>query len=194
MRVRLVSILVAAAGTVVTLAQSGNSSRPADPQQPPTFRTEANFVRVDVYPTRNGQPVPDLAREEFEVFEDDVRQSIQSFEHVMVRPAGPEAQRAEPSSIEASRQLVANPRNRVFVLFLDTPHVTVEGGWHAREPLIRLIDRILGPDDLVGVMTPRMSAGDVVFAQDRGDRGRPPRPLAVGAARHARDGGARATL
>ena len=41
----------------------------------------------------------------------------------------------------------------------------VESGWHAREPLIRLIDKILGPDDLVGLMTPKMSAADVVFAR-----------------------------
>ena len=53
----------------------------------------------------------------------------------------------------------------MFVLFLDTPHVSVEGAWHAREPLIRMIDRVLGPDDLVGIMTPKMSAADVVLAR-----------------------------
>jgi VWFA-related protein len=154
--------------TTIAVAQSGGTSKPAqgDTQQPPpTFRTEANFVRVDVYPTKDGKPVLDLKSEDFEVFEDDAPQTVQSFEHIVVTPAGPQAQRTEPGSIEESRQLVANPKNRVFVLFLDTFHVSVEGGWHAREPLIRLIDRILGPDDLVGVMTPRMSAADVVFAR-----------------------------
>lgn len=160
------SIALALTFTAALLAQSGTPERPvpANPQQPP-IRTGANYVRVDVYPTKDGRPVQDLAREDFEVFEDDQPQAIQAFEHILIRPAGPEAQRSEPSSIEASRQLVANPRNRVFVLFLDTPHVSVEGGWHAREPLIRMIDRILGPDDLVGVMTPKMSAADVVFAR-----------------------------
>lgn len=159
------SIALALTFTAGLLAQGGpDRPAPAPPQQPP-IRTGANYVRVDVYPTKDGQPVQDLAREDFEVYEDDQPQAIQAFEHIVIRPAGPEAQRAEPSSIEASRQLVANPRNRVFVLFLDTPHVSVEGGWHAREPLIRMIDRILGPDDLVGVMTPKMSAGDVVFAR-----------------------------
>src|SRR6185436_2141006 len=97
--------------------------------------------------------------------EDDKPQKVETFEHVVITPAGPEAQRSEPSSIEASRQAAANPRNRVFVLFLDTPHVTIDGAWHAREPLIRMLDRVLGADDLVGLMTPRMSANDVVLAR-----------------------------
>lgn len=164
MRTRMFGFLALAIGAgAISLAQSAATQQ----QEPPTqvFRTQANFVRVDAYPTRNGQPVLDLKAEEFEVLEDDKPQKIETFEHIMISPAGPEAQRSEPNSIEASRQLVANPRNRVFVLFLDTTHVTVDGSWNAREPLIRLIDRVLGPDDLVGVMTPTMSAGDVVLAR-----------------------------
>src|SRR6185503_5393095 len=155
----------------IAIAQSGATPppQPAPPaqkdQQPPIFRTEANFVRVDAYPTKNGQPVLDLKAEDFDILEDGKPQSIQTFEHVLVSPAGPESLRSEPNSIGASQQLAANPRARVFVLFLDTYHVTVEGGWHAREPLIRLIDRVLGPDDLVGVMTPKMAATDVVLAR-----------------------------
>lgn len=164
----LASIAIALSAATGALAQSGAAPQPAQGQPhqpPPPFRTEANFVRVDVYPTRDGKPVQGLQAEDFEVFEDGEPQVVQSFEHIVISPAGPEAQRAEPNTIEESRQLAANPRNRVFILFLDTPHVSVEGGWHAREPLIRLIDRILGPDDLVGVMTPRMSAADVVLAR-----------------------------
>ncbi len=146
-------------------AQSGGTAKPPQEQQPPVFRTEANFVRVDVYPTRDGKAVQDLRAEDFEVLEDGTLQSIQTFEHVVVRPAGPQAQRTEPGSIGESQQLAANPRNRVFVLFLDVPHVSISGTWNIREPLIRLIDRVLGPDDLIGIMTPKMSAKDVVLAR-----------------------------
>jgi VWFA-related protein len=154
--------LALAAGTIA-IAQSGASQQ--QEQQPQVFRTQANFVRVDAYPTRNGQPVLDLKAEEFEVFEDDKPQKVETFEHILISPAGPQSQRSEPSSIGASQQLIADPRNRVFVLFLDSPHVTVGGSWHAREPLIRFVDRLLGPDDLVGIMTPGMSAADVTFAR-----------------------------
>jgi VWFA-related protein len=160
-RCRILVSLAIALATATIAGQSGGS----DSQQPPTFRTEANFVRVDVYPTQGGKPVPGLRVEDFEVLEDGKLQAIETFDHVVVSPAGPQSERSEPNTIGASRQLAANPRNRVFVLFLDTPHVSVEGGWHAREPLIRLIDRVLGPDDLVGVMTPKMAASDVVLAR-----------------------------
>ena len=78
---------------------------------------------MDVYPTINGAPVQDLKAADFEVFEDGAPQAVQSFEHISFSPAGPQDQRSEPNTIEESRQLAANPRNRLFVLFLDTPHV-----------------------------------------------------------------------
>ena len=128
MRYRLLTTLsIALTGAAALIAQSGTTPPPQDQQPRPSFRTEANFVRVDAYPTHNGQPVLDLTAEEFEVFEDGKAQAVQTFERVVITPAGPEAQRSEPNTIEASRQLVANPRNRVFVLFLDTPHVSVSG-------------------------------------------------------------------
>ena len=40
--------------------------------QRPTFRAEANYVRVDVYPTADGRPVMDLTQDEFQVLEDGV--------------------------------------------------------------------------------------------------------------------------
>lgn len=174
------SFAFAAAAAASALAQSGTPQAPAgqaagqpagaakpaqQEPQPPVFRTQANFVRVDVYPTKGGTPVQDLRAEDFEVLEDGKPQTIETFEHVVVRPAGPQAVRAEPNTIGESQQLAANPRNRVFVLFLDVPHVSVTSTWHVREPLVKLIDRVLGPDDLIGVMTPKMSAKDVVLAR-----------------------------
>jgi VWFA-related protein len=172
----LTSFVLAAAGAAALSAAQSPASTPAQSQtpqsqsqqqdqRPPTFRTEANYVRVDAYPTRNGVPVQDLTADDFEIFEDNKPQAIQQFEHVLVSPAGPQSERAEPNTIGEMKQLMSNPRNRVFVLFLDIQHVTVEGAWHAREPLIRLIDRMLGPDDLVGIMTTRMSAADLVLAR-----------------------------
>ena len=43
--------------------------------QPPIFHTEANYVRVDVYPTKDGQPIPDLTKDDFEILEDKVAPS-----------------------------------------------------------------------------------------------------------------------
>ena len=164
MRSRIFGFLVlAATAGAIAIAQSGPP--PQQEQPPQVFRTQANFIRVDAYPTRNGQPILDLKAEEFEILEDDKPQKIETFEHILISPFGPQSERSEPNTIEASRQLIANPKNRVFVLFLDSPHVSIQGSWHAREALLRLIDRMLGADDLVGIMTPRMSAADLVLAR-----------------------------
>ena len=136
-----------------------------DAQQPPRFRVESNFVRIDAYPLRDGKPVMDLKGEDFQVFEDGAAQKIETFEHVVVRPAGPQSERTDVSSQRESLQAAANPRNRVFIIFLDTPHVMVDSAHNINEPLIRLLDRIIGPDDLVGVMTPAMAANQIVLGR-----------------------------
>jgi VWFA-related protein len=162
---RFVSIL-ALAGAAGALAAAQTTTPPQDqPQQPPKFRVESNFVRVDAYPLKDGKPLFGLRAEDFEVLEDGVPQKIETFEHVVVRSAGSQEERLDPGSQREMLQATANPRNRVFIIFLDTPHVTVEGAHGINEPLIRLIDRILGPDDLVGVMTPAMAASQIVLGR-----------------------------
>ena len=161
MALRLVVVSLSLCITTVMAAQSGTGTAQ---DQPPTFKAQTNFVRVDVYPTRNGKPVDDLRAEDFEVQEDGAPQTITAFEHVVVH-SQPGAARIEPNTIAESRQLAADARNRVFVLFLDLPHVSVEASRDSVEPLIRLLDRLLGPDDLIGVMTPGMRPADLVLSR-----------------------------
>jgi VWFA-related protein len=151
----LLVALVAASSAIIAAQQ---------PQQP-TFRTEANFVRVDVFATLRGVPVRDLKAEDFDVFEDGVPQKVSSFEYVQVRTGTPQEMRDEPNTIQQSRDAMKNPRARVFVLFLDKGQVSIDGAWHSREPLIRLVDRMMGPEDLLGIMTPEMAPSDIVFAR-----------------------------
>src|SRR5262249_13311491 len=79
--------------------------------------------------------------------------------------AGPQETRIEPNTVAASRAMLENPRARVFVVFLDTHHVDVGGSHNIRKPLVEALDRLIGPEDLVGVMTPYMSASDIAFAR-----------------------------
>ena len=163
--------LIALAALAVITSSAQQQPAPADPAQqqppqpPPRFRVEANYVRVDVYPTKGGVPVQDLTQDEFEVLENGARQQVQAFEHIVVSPAGPQSLRVEPGTVRAGEQAAANPRNRVFVFFIDRAHVSFEGAGAIRESLIRLIERILGPDDVVAVMTSDMSAGDITFGR-----------------------------
>jgi VWFA-related protein len=145
---------------------TGGAAAGQPPQQPPApFRTETNFVRVDAYALRAGSPVVDLRAEDFELFEDGVPQRISAFEHVLIAPAGPQETRLEPGSVRQAEAMAAGPRNRVFVIFLDVPHVDVGGSHAIQEPLIRLMDQVLAAEDLVAVMTPEMSPSQLTFAR-----------------------------
>src|SRR5436190_8052961 len=162
--VSLIAVLLA--GAILTSTSPRAASQATQDQPPqPTFRTEVNYVRVDVYPTRDQMPVTDLTQDEFEVFDNGTLQKIEQFERVAIRAAGPQETRIEPNTVRQSRSMLENSRSRVFVLFLDTYHVDVGGSRNIREPLVDALDKVIGADDLVGVMTPTMAAGDIAFAR-----------------------------
>jgi VWFA-related protein len=146
-----------------TLAVAVLAQTPAPPQ--PTFRTEANYVRVDAFPTKDGAPILDLKADDFEVLENGVPQKIEQFEHIAIRAAGAQDVRIEPNTVRESLAMAQNSRARVFVLFLDYNHVEVEASHRIRQPLIEALNRLIGADDLVAVMTPEMSPSSITFAR-----------------------------
>jgi VWFA-related protein len=94
-----------------------------------------------------------------------VAHKIETFEHVRVRPAGPQETRIEPNTVRESRAMAAEPRARVFVIFLDTYHTQVDGSHNMRLPVVRFLDRVIGQDDLVAVMTPEMSPAQLALGR-----------------------------
>ena len=162
MRTRL-SVLLCLIAVATLAAQDGGSQR--EPAQP-VFRSGASYIRVDMYVTRDGKPVNDIQASEVDVLEDGVLQKIEAFEHVQVPRRGTEAVRPEPDGVTASRAAAADPRARVFVIFLDTYHTQLEGSANVRQPLVKFLARVLGPDDLVALMTPEMAASDITFGRN----------------------------
>jgi len=120
-------------------------------QAPPAAPLDPTLVRLDVYPTSSGLPVTDLLASDVEVVEDDVPQKIESFEHVMLGPDQPPGGRA-----------------RTFVVFLDTYFTNVASSREVRTSLAALLDRLVGPDDFIGIMTPDMAASDMTLAHRTG--------------------------
>lgn len=131
----------------------------------PTFRVEASYVRVDVYPTANGSPVADLIADDFELLEDGVPQRITQFERVVLSSTTSREERRDPTSAADGRAQAADPRRRVFVIFLDTWHSTHAGSVYARRPLVEMLERLIGPEDLFAVMTPDMDARQITFGR-----------------------------
>ena len=62
-------------------------------------------------------------------------------------------------------QALANPRNRIFLVFLDGPFVDDVHARAINEPLIKFLSTELADDDLVAIMTPNMSASQVTFGK-----------------------------
>src|SRR5882672_7286985 len=105
----------------------------------PTFRTEANYVRVDAYPTADGVPVRDLTQDEFEVLEDGKPQKIEQFEHVEIRANTMQVAQRDPNTVAESRAMLQDPRARVFVLFLDIGHVDQASSRIISSPLVNAL-------------------------------------------------------
>ena len=82
--------------TLLAIAVLLTSSR----AQQPTFRSSVDFVELDVFVTDGrGAFVKDLTAADFELFEDNAPQKIDTFEHVVVQPAGPQETLTEPTSV-----------------------------------------------------------------------------------------------
>jgi VWFA-related protein len=157
----LLALLVVAVGA----QQPPVPPDPAPAEQLPRFRGGANLVRLDAYVTIDGVAATDLAAADFEVLEDNVPQRIESFE--LIQPRGPASQnaRVEPNTVAESRRMATERDARLFVLFMDIWHVQVAGSYRAQRPIINLLDRVIGQDDMVGLMTPEMSARNLTLAR-----------------------------
>lgn len=136
-----------------------------DPSPPRPFTTEVNYVRVDMYPVSGDKPVMDLQQSEVELLEDGVPQKIVQFEHVHVAGLRSQTARREPSTLEEMRRAAQDPRARVLVIFLDPRFVALEGAMRIRRPMIDALNRLVGADDLIAVMTPDMSPAGLTFTR-----------------------------
>ena len=152
--------LLVAALNVVWTAAGQNTGQP----QRPVFRGGANVVLVDVYPTTEGRIVEGLERTDFQVFENGTAQTIDQFEFVRVEP-GVASERRDPANLAESLTQAADPRNRLFVIFLDHLHVNVAGSHATRRPLVDLLERLLAPNDLFALTTVNTRARDLTFAR-----------------------------
>jgi VWFA-related protein len=136
-------------------------------QSMPRFRAGANLVRVDAYVSKDAVAITDLKAADFTVFEDDKPQTIEHVELITAHAPNPQTERTDPANTRDMNQQVADAA-RVFTLFFDRLHVQIEGSYHAQRPILDTLERVIGPDDLVGVMTPDMSPASVTYSRRTG--------------------------
>jgi VWFA-related protein len=167
---RPTSALRLAGLAVPLLALSLFAQPPAPEQEPlPRFRGGTNLVRLDAYVSADGAAVADLTADDFEVFEDDQPQAIENFEFIRARGDGVAVQAGtQPTSVSEQLDAARDPSARVFVIFLDTWHVSVGGSARSGQAIAEFLDRVVGPNDLVGVMTPDITPQNMTLVR-RGD-------------------------
>jgi len=140
----------------------------AQPEAPlPRFRGGTNLVRLDAYVQTAGKPIVDLKAEDFEVFEDDTPQKVEGFDFVRARGEGvvPTTSSPAPNSTQEQRDAAQDPEARVFVIFLDNRHVSLGGSARSADPITAFLDKVVGPNDLVGVMTPDITPQNITLTR-----------------------------
>ncbi|HET7697359.1 MAG TPA: VWA domain-containing protein [Vicinamibacterales bacterium] len=140
------------------------------PAQPPVFRGGTNQVRVDVTVLdRKGQPITDLTKDDFELREDGVEQSIDTLKLIEATGAAPDDDTSLPirskyhAAAEAARDDI-----RVFVIFWDEYHIgQMAPAIRARAALSDFVQYAFGPTDLVALMDQLTPADAISFTRDR---------------------------
>jgi VWFA-related protein len=148
-----------------TVSQDPKPLAPTGAQQRPVFRGGTQFIRVDAYPVRDGKIEEGLTAEDFEILEDGRPQTIDSFDFIKFDTFTPDAERRDPSSQREGFDKAADPRYRIFVLFVNIKAADIQ---RIRQPLNRFLARVLGSQDLFGFLTARNSAKDLVLGQRSG--------------------------
>jgi VWFA-related protein len=167
--------LILAACLAFAWPQTQQQAKPAQTvaeQKIPTFSVEAAMVVVDVIVRDSkGNLLPDLKKEDFQVFEDNKPQNVVTFaaEKVAIGPpAAEKAPPAEPGKVQPPVpspvvNLGLNPNQpvkkedlsgkRLMVLFFDLSSLGTENLIHAIDAAHAFVMKQTGPQDLIAIAT-----------------------------------------
>ncbi|MCL4845484.1 MAG: VWA domain-containing protein [Acidobacteria bacterium] len=150
-------MVFAVLGGVVAAQQSPAPPRPSGqtPQGPPpvTFKLDVSLVEVDAIVTdRAGNVIRDLTLDEFEVYEDGRRQTVDVFSLVDIPIVQPERPLFAETPIEPDVKTNTEEGGRIYVILLDDLHTHP-----LRTPLVKraakqFIDEYLGANDVAAVL------------------------------------------
>ena len=165
--------LLAVALAIAALAQVGSAQdapqAPPPPEAPrPTFRTDINFVRVDVIVTEKGEPVTNLTEADFEMQEDGKPVKVVQFRLVRVdgRPRAGDPPPRQIRSRDDEEAEAQRDDTRVIAIFLDDYHTRLGNGMSMRRQLAEFINTQLQPTDMVAVMYPLTPVSALQFTRN----------------------------
>src|SRR5438093_3157143 len=172
---------------LVVLAAGLSAQTPAQPpaqppasttatQQKPTFRVQVDLVTNDiVVRDEKGNFIPDLKREEFEVYEDGVKQELTSMTvvtggrvtNVLAPPPPPPP---EGIILPPSRPKT-DVSGRIFLFFVDDLHLQFHNTGRVRDLFKRISKELVHDGDMFGIVSsgPSSIAIDMTYDKTRLD-------------------------
>src|SRR2546425_11538312 len=158
-------------------AQTAAPAKPANPpQEKPTFRLQVDLVTNDVIVRdEKGNFVPDLKQDDFEVFEDGVKQDITSM--TVVTGGRVKSVRAPPPPPPPEGIILprTRPRNdvsgRIFLFFVDDLHLQFHNTGRIRDLFKRISKELVHDGDMFGIVSsgPSSIAIDMTYDKSRLD-------------------------
>jgi len=147
-------------------------ARPAQNQQPPNFRVQIDAVTMDVIvKDAQGRFVPDLKKDEFEVYEDGIKQDISSMtlshggrvSNLLEAPPPPPPE----GIILPPVRKVQDTSGRIFLFFVDDLHLQFQNTGRVRELFKKIGKNLVHEGDLFGIVSSGPSSISIDMTYDR---------------------------
>jgi VWFA-related protein len=144
----------------------------AQEPQPPTFRVQIDAVNMDVIvKDSNGRFIPDLKKEDFEIYEDGVKQDITSMTmsyggrvtNVLSAPPPPTPE----GILLPPRRVVNDTSGRIFLFFVDDLHLQFQQSGRVRQLFEKISKLLIHEGDLFGIVSSGPSSISVDMTYDR---------------------------
>jgi VWFA-related protein len=168
---------VTAAAVSFALAAGLAAQGPGQPPIQPTFRSAVDLVTTDaIVRDKNGVFIPELTKNDFEVWEDGVRQDIVSFVLVHGGRAfnlqAPPPPPAQEGIILPPPRPAADTAGRIFIIFIDDLHLQFQNTSRVRDLFKRVAKDLIHEGDMFGVVStgPSSIAQDLTYDRSRLDQ------------------------
>ncbi|MQA29399.1 MAG: VWA domain-containing protein [Luteitalea sp.] len=162
-------------GMLAALVAGLSAQAPApapDQPTPPNFRVQIDAVTMDVIvKDGDGRFVPDLRKDEFEVFEDGVKQEITSMTMSHGGRVTNVLEAAPPPPPEGiilpPVRRVNDTSGRIFLFFVDDLHLQFQNSGRVRELFKKIAKNLVHEGDLFGVVSSGPSSIAIDMTYDR---------------------------
>ena len=152
--------------------QTPPAEQPQTPRADQVIRSRVDLVTTDVIVRdNNGQFVADLKKEDFEVFEDDVKQELVSFmlSHGgrIFNVAAPPPPVAEEGIILPPTRPTSDAAGRIFLIFVDDLHLDFRNTPRIRDLFKKIAKELIHEGDMFGIVSTGPSSLAIEMTYDR---------------------------